>query len=73
MNRKYKSVYTVQIEVSVDLSEVKDETIKNLIDQFEPDSDEDLAELVARTKIGNLLESDDFTVSSIEPEYTEQI
>lgn len=73
MNRKYKSVYTVQIEVSVDLSEVKDETIKNLIEQFEPDSDEDLAELVARTKIGNLLESDDFTVSSIEPEYTEQI
>lgn len=69
---KYRSTYSIEIEVPVDLDDITDE-LSALLQEESIEDDASKAEQVARIKLWEVLKSMPFDVVKFDPKYTEKI
>lgn len=69
---KYCSIYSVEIQVPVDLDDITDE-LAALLQEESIEDDESKAERVARIKLWEVLKSMPFNVVNFDPKYTEKV
>ena len=69
---KYCSIYSVEIQVPVDLDDITDE-LAALIQEEGIEDDASKAERVSRIKLWEVLKSMPFNVVNFDPKYTEKV
>ena len=69
---KYCSIYSVEIQVPVDLDDITDE-LAALIQEEGIEDDASKAERAARIKLWEVLKSMPFNVVNFDPKYTEKV